>query len=340
MEASQEHFGRWTAMATLSPVGPLWRLWLWLYYRVLSRWTKRSQGTRDLIELSMIGFARWSVCRPAGRPYLLFETNFNGDSDHYLEAFALVTPNGLKANWRGIAGFPGVEPVSRFQSFVNDHMQRIARYWSAYPHASTKMIRSALELRSRIDGFDERGATPEDFKSAYDGLIEGAQMIRNPATPAKGRTSSLSVLAPVVSGAVDRLAGELAALPDEGLMPDDTHFARWAVVDQLDPPHLLFSAWFDRAPGGWLLDLHRSLGDRAHAIWSHCGLADGGSEAFSALLQAHAVPVGLPFHAYDGWTVGEVREALDLAQRFNDFAIRTHGLPAAELQRRWQEELG
>ena len=327
-------------MATLSPVGPRWRLWLWLYYRVLSRWTKRSKGTADLIELSMISFARWSVCRPGGRPYLLFETNFNGDTDHYLEAFALVTPNGLKANWKGIAGFPGVEPVSRFQSFVNDHMQRIARYWSAYPQASTKMIRSALELRSRIDAFNERGATPEQFKAAYDGLIEGAQTIRNPVTRKNGTTSSLSVLAPVVSGAVDGLARELAALPDEGLMPDDTHFARWAVVDRLDPPHLLFTAWFDRAPADWLPDLHRSLGDRAHAIWSHCGLAGGGSEAFARLLQAHAVPVGLPFHSYDGWTVGEVREALELAERFERFAVCSRDVPAGELQRRWQQELG
>ena len=55
----------------------------------------------------MIGFARWSMIDriPAGvdkeqatplrRPFLLFETNFNGDHDAYFEAFAFVVPKPM-----------------------------------------------------------------------------------------------------------------------------------------------------------------------------------------------------------------------------------------------------
>ena len=71
---------------------------------------------KKLRVLSFIHYARWAVIRrfpDAGggerlhSSYLLFESNFNGTWDQYIDAFSAIVPARMKAIWGTSFGFPG-----------------------------------------------------------------------------------------------------------------------------------------------------------------------------------------------------------------------------------------
>jgi hypothetical protein len=323
MDRHPERCGRWSAMATLSPIRPIWAVWLRFYFAIapfLRLASRRPAPIERLVELSMIGFARWSLVRSLPWPYLLFETNFDNDSDHYLETFALVIPGGLRVNWRGAYGFPNPRRVARFQKYVNDRKLRIYHYYSAYPTA---------------------------FAGDYQRLLERVESIRDPNARviAKRHTSSHSFMIPIEQGGEDEVSVGIELLKDAPTpVPPETHFARWTLIDRLEvapkqPPnpnrYLLFSAWFDGPPQQYFAALHDTLGPRANAIYRRCGFAGGDGAAFARFLMPHEVKPGFKFHAYDGVTVAEVKEALALAETFRRFVTDAQGAAPAELQQRW-----
>jgi len=143
-----------------------------------------------LSELSFINFARWTVVTgiPWNGPpqkrerlhydYLFFETNFNGTWDEYIDAFAEVIPNRMRAIWGTAYGFPGPRPTGPFKAYIHANDLPIAHYYSAYPEASTSMINSALSVRKAFEKFrDEamRVAEPDRFRSAYHAFLTAIQ---------------------------------------------------------------------------------------------------------------------------------------------------------------------
>jgi hypothetical protein len=352
MDRHPERCGRWSAMATLSPIRPIWALWLRFYFAIapfLRLASRRPAPIERLVELSMIGFARWSLVRSLPWPYLLFETNFDNDSDHYLETFALVIPGGLQVNWLGAYGFPNPRRVARFQNYVNDRKLRIHHYYSAYPTASTKMIRTALELQRQLFAFDPP-ASPDAFRSAYQRLLERAEAIRDPnarAIPTR-HTGSLSFMIPIEQGRQGDVAAAIGALKEaqEPPLPPETHFARWTLIDNLEVApgqpcnpnrYLLFSVWFDGSPERYLPALHEALGELVAGIYGPCGFSGTYGAAFARFLLQHEVKPGFKFHAYDGATVAEVKEALELSARFGEFVSGAQGLAPAALRDAWEE---
>jgi hypothetical protein len=367
MDEHPERSGRWTAMVAISPIRRYWALWLRGYYPTLQWLAERGvlpHPVKSLIKLSMIGFARWSVFDrvPASgdgegvkrlpTPYLLFETNFDGDSDRYLESFCLALPWGMRGNWWRAYGVPNVRKVSRFVSYVDAHKIPIAYYYSAYPDASTKRIRYARELVGEIAALNRNtvNESAEGFQRQYFDLLTKTQHIRllGPDPPSKQHTDALTVMTRVEDGHVDALKRELERLRGQPLrLPEGTHFARWAVVDHLRPPptrevdptsYLLFSAWFDRPRHEFLFGLYDSLETRAQSIWGHCGLDVGDRPKFERELLAHEVNPGSKFHAYDGVTVDEVYNARGCAERLSRFAIKHQGSDAQALQSAWDLE--
>jgi hypothetical protein len=254
MDEHPERSGNWTAMVAISPIRRYWAVWLHFWYPFVRGLAERRVlilPIKSLIRLSMIGFARWSVFdrvpAPGGegferlpKPCLLFETNFDGDSDEYLEAFCLVLPWGMRGNWWGAYGVPNVRRVSRFVRYVNKHKFAIAYYYSAYPDSSTKRIRYARKLACEIAAFNAQtaGASAEGFQRAYHDLLAKAQRFRRlgPDPPREKHTEALSVLTRVEDGRAGALKTELERLREEPPnLPGNTHFARWAVVDHLRP---------------------------------------------------------------------------------------------------------
>jgi hypothetical protein len=398
----RENEGHSTAMTAFTAVQRYWPLWLGVYWRVATRaakvrrqpleWLLAKTLLRDeraLIKLSIISFARWSVLerlpgqamdedqargddRGAGSPprYVLFETNFNGDNDQYLEAFSLVVPLSMRLTWRlgpfGGYRVPPIVKTSRFLRYVNDVQLPISAYYCAYPEASTRIIRSALELERQVKEFEDgdyRNRDPKTFSTGYGELLEAVQKIRDPLPP-EGTTGQLSVLTRVLPGRADRLKEDLARLSDAlgpKLVPAQTHFARWVVADELEtrsamrpaePPWLLFSAWFDDgSEEAYVRDLYRSMGGRAQTIWRHCGFeredvadldAAAKADRFWVYLDRHKVstptpPRGTPFQGYGGVKVERVKSALALAAKLSDFAVTSQCLSAADLQDKWKQ---
>ena len=167
--------GKATAITVLSPVKWWGRPVLWLVFgagRHLTFTLKKLQ------QLSFIHFAHWAVIPRfpgSGRgerskyAYLLFESNFNGTWDQYIDAFSEVVPTRMKAIWGTSYGFPGPLPVDPFKDYIRQNEYLTNHYWSAYPGASTTEIISAQRVAHALDAFKRRSARlpPDAFAAAY-----------------------------------------------------------------------------------------------------------------------------------------------------------------------------
>ena len=149
--------GRATAITVLSPYKRTGRLLLpvvfWIGRNVT--WTLKKLQT-----LSFIHYARWVIERfPDGGdgerlhyPYLLFESNFNGSWDQYIDAFSEVVPTRMKGIWGTSYGFPGPIPVEPFKDYI--------RATSTSPTTTTTRTRGRRPPRSsRPRGWPPRSTT-------------------------------------------------------------------------------------------------------------------------------------------------------------------------------------
>jgi hypothetical protein len=171
-----------------------------------------------------------------------------------------------------------------------------------------------------------------------------------------GQAYGLTVLTPILEDRVSALAAHLDTFGPQDASPlarvPGTHFARWVIVDDviyeggrqrrdaLKASRLLFTSNFDGPLDAYLEALRTELADDADALWGHCagypGRADG--PAFAAYFRAHQVESALFFAAYGDQTVAEVQAKLARRRRLIEFAMAAQGLPAAELQARFQTE--
>jgi hypothetical protein len=169
-------------MTVFSPVRPVYRLPLGgaLWLRLAFWFTRTFPGRASKIRaLSFIHFARWAVIPRIpdhGQPpeklrhrLLMFESNYNGTFDQYIDAFAYILGSGMKAIWGTSYGFPGPIPVSPFKTYIRANEFVADHYYSAYPTETTTMVVSALALYEPHRRFYERAAAldPEEFADAY-----------------------------------------------------------------------------------------------------------------------------------------------------------------------------
>jgi hypothetical protein len=175
--------GKATAITVLTPVRRGGPLLLWLVF-----WAGRNitQTLQKLETLSFIHYARWAVIKrfPDGGAgerlnysYLLFESNFNGTWDQYIDAFSEVVAFRMKAIWGTSFGFPGPLPVEPFKAYIRRNEFVANHYWSAYPGATTSEIVSAARVEAALKELCESsaGADADSFRVAYDSFLEKAQ---------------------------------------------------------------------------------------------------------------------------------------------------------------------
>lgn len=175
--------GKATAITTMSPVK-----WWGRFFLPIAFWVARhfpSQLER-LHTLSFIHYARWALVKRfptvdgAEKPrygYLLFESNFNGSWDEYIDAFSEVVPAKMSLLWASSYGFPGPIPVEPFKDYIRRTELAANHYWSAYPHASTTEVISAGRVAKALDDLKGEATTlePEAFKRAYDEMLTKVQ---------------------------------------------------------------------------------------------------------------------------------------------------------------------
>jgi hypothetical protein len=175
--------GKATAITVLTPIkreGPLVLMAVFWAGRHIKETLKK------LEQLSFIHYARWAVVdrfpdldggEELGHDYLLFESNFNGTWDQYIDAFSEVVPFRMKAIWGTSYGFPGPDPVEPFKEYIRRNEYVANHYWSAYPGATTTEIISAEHVEAALDEFraHARELEPEAFQRAYESLLTTIQ---------------------------------------------------------------------------------------------------------------------------------------------------------------------
>jgi hypothetical protein len=136
---------------------------------------------------------------------------------------------------------------------------------------------------------------------------------------------------------------------------DRVHFARWVIVPQLvevgPPPevpdrlnneYLLFSTDVDGDLEPFLEALRTEIPEVMDAVYSHCvaypGTAD--RDGFHRYFRHNQIETTFPFSAYQGATLPEVREALELRQKLIDLAVKAQELDAAGLQEAYRQAFG
>jgi hypothetical protein len=175
--------GKATAITVITPVkrgGPL-LLWLVFWAGRNMEWTLKKLQT-----LSFIHFARWAVIKrfPDGREgerlnhtYLLFESNFNGAWEQYIDAFSEVVALRMKAIWGTSLGFPGPLPVEPFKGYIRRNEFVANHYYSAYPGATTTEIVSAARVEAALEELarTSAGLDPDSFGEAYASFLTKLQ---------------------------------------------------------------------------------------------------------------------------------------------------------------------
>jgi hypothetical protein len=159
-------------------------LTLWIIDRV-----KSTQTTAK--ELAFLPFVRWVIVRRnhfpqigAAQPqeklnydYLFFLSTFNGPWAPYIEAFADVLYKPLDLVWFWSVGYPFARPVGPLKAYITRNQVESDHSYSAYPGASVRDVRAALELHRELDQFvtDASGLSPERFAADFDRLLFSVQ---------------------------------------------------------------------------------------------------------------------------------------------------------------------
>lgn len=118
----------------------------------------------DLRTLSFIHFARWAVVPSEPglgcRALLLFESDFDGDWNDYIDSFAEVLALRMKAIWGTSYGFPGPRPTDGFRAYIrrNQLVPRVC--YAAVPGATTTQVLAALKLRDAHRSLQTAAADP------------------------------------------------------------------------------------------------------------------------------------------------------------------------------------
>lgn len=149
-----------------------------LAFRIFSaKWTQW-----ELRQLSFIHFARWTCISPGhwphfkgmgpredvARDYLLFESNFNGSWNEYVDAFHTVLALKLNLVWWWSDKFPGSVPLIPFKTYIEHNQVVTDWYYMAYPGSTVSDVKNALVAVDALNRLKERlEASDAEFDAAY-----------------------------------------------------------------------------------------------------------------------------------------------------------------------------
>lgn len=170
--------GKAYAMNVVSPQ----KSWKSLILSLLFKLFQPHFTQTDLRKLSFIHFARWTIIPSNGFPhfstqnkreslkydYLLFESNFNGSWNEYVDAFNTVLSFKLNLVWLWSENFPGSKPLSPFKAYIEHNQKYNDYYYMAYPGAAVSDVKNALAVAAEFRSLaaDAKNG-PDDFEQAY-----------------------------------------------------------------------------------------------------------------------------------------------------------------------------
>lgn len=180
--------GKAYAMNVITPI-PWWKaIWQRIVFRFVALFPIFLKG---LINLSLIHYARWSLIGRNSFPhlapsqprenlhysYMMFESNFNGSWDQYIDSFSFAIPSGLDLFWRYNVGYPKSIPLHNFYDYIRFNQIETDYFYNAYPCASANDVKSATQLFNNLKHFADTSLTlnDDDFLHAYNKLLQQNQ---------------------------------------------------------------------------------------------------------------------------------------------------------------------
>jgi hypothetical protein len=203
---------------------------------------------RDVQRMNVVYAMQWSILRPFAarsnrlgyehRPHLLFETNFEGGWDEYIEGFARAVPGGMFALFGQTVGYPGLKNnANAFVEFVRRYDYAADFYYSAYQADLITILRS---LRVYSVGAEQARADPET-KLAEPLKIRNRWPIKSP--------KQFEVVVPIRSGRAESVRREVRDNEDRLFTAltyaSRIHFARLLVLDFPSGSYLVMTATYD-----------------------------------------------------------------------------------------------
>ena len=173
--------GKTSAMNVVTPVK-----WYWRYVNQLLFWAVGSIFKKNLIglqTLSLIHYARWVIIKNTQFPhldstqpkeelkysYMIFESNFNGSWDQYVDSFFRAIPKGLDLLWYKNVNHPRSSPLTPFHRYINHNQIFTDYYYSAYPIAASNDVKEAKKVKDTLLEMQEKcdSLSPEQFEKFY-----------------------------------------------------------------------------------------------------------------------------------------------------------------------------
>ena len=81
---------------------------------------------------------------------LLFATTFDGDWDAYIDDFAALVPDLIDLVFEEVEDYPGIKSPD-IKDFIVKSQVTSTYFYSAYPDASVRDIRKAMNVKSGLD---------------------------------------------------------------------------------------------------------------------------------------------------------------------------------------------
>jgi hypothetical protein len=132
-----------------------------------------------LLDMKVIALGRWTLLpRHRRPPALVFETNWSGAWENYIDDFARVMPMQWRSIWTAAEGFPGPKPVTGLLRYIDAHNHDVQHFYCGYRKGSTtQAVAGALALQPRLEQFarDVEGVAADEFARRWERFLTDVQ---------------------------------------------------------------------------------------------------------------------------------------------------------------------
>jgi len=111
--------------------------------------------------------------------YLVFEANFDGDLDKYLDSMAREIPGEVDSIWKHCVGYPGVANAAAFAAYMKKCQVETTFFFADVCDRTVPEILRALQVQSALAHFIEKnqGRPATEIQMAFGVWLEGLSIV-------------------------------------------------------------------------------------------------------------------------------------------------------------------
>lgn len=103
--------------------------------------------------IATVHYAQWVIVPVGHRAYLMFNSNYDGTFDQYIDDFSDKIPLGLDLIWLHCEGWPGADDAERLKAFIRTTTFEAEAFYAAYPDATVRDVHRALKDETVVQAF-------------------------------------------------------------------------------------------------------------------------------------------------------------------------------------------